>query len=211
MVEFKLFGIPVKVMPIFWITLGIIGLIGSDIRDGLGLLEVALFVLAGFLSILIHEMGHALMIKKYKLPTQVVLASFGGYAVYPAGVLNRLQSFLVTAAGPGLQILGGLVVLAALNFIELPNSMINLFFYNFLWVSFAWAILNCVPILPLDGGQMLSAIMGPKRQNAVFIISFSVAALLAITALVYQQIFLVLFMGMFAYQNFQAWQQSKGK
>ncbi|MGJ8671853.1 metalloprotease [Rubritalea sp.] len=211
MIEFKLFGIPVRVMPIFWITLGLIGLIGSDIQDGNGLLEIALFVLAGFFSILIHEMGHALMIKKYKLPTQVVLASFGGYAMYPAGVLNRLQSFLVTAAGPGLQILGGLVVLIALKFVELPNSMILIFFDDFLWVSFAWAILNCLPILPLDGGQMLSAIMGPKRSSAVYLISVIIAGVMAALALKIGAIFGVLFMGMFAWQNFKAWQQSKGK
>lgn len=212
MVEFRLFGIPVTVMPIFWLTLGLIGLmIGADLRDSQGWLVIALFVLAGFISILIHELGHALMIRRYQLPTKIVLAAFGGYAVYPAGMLNRLQSFLVTAAGPGLQLLAAGLTWYGLSFIELPDTMIQLFVGIFIQVSMFWAILNCLPILPLDGGQMLAAILGPKRQSTVLLISTITATLMALAALYLGEIYIVLFMGMFAWQNFQAWQQSKNQ
>jgi Zn-dependent protease len=211
MVEFKLFGIPVRVMPIFWITLGLIGLIGSDIRDALGLLDIALFVLAGFLSILIHEMGHALMIKKYKLPTQIVLASFGGYAVYPAGSLNRLQSFLVTAAGPAAQLAVAYALAFALPFFSIPPNKFLEFLIIFIFISKFWAFLNCLPIMPLDGGQMLAAIMGPRRRAGLHLTGVVTAAIMAVVALQFGAIFGVLFMGMFAWQNYQAWQQTKGQ
>lgn len=209
MVEFKLFGIPVRVEPIFWITLAIIGLIGADVRSTAGLLEIALFVLAGFLSILIHEMGHALMIRKYGLPTQVVLSSFGGYAMYPAGVLSRLRSFLVTAAGPGLQLAAGFGLYFALPYFELPPSGLDKFLGTFIGISIFWAILNCLPVFPLDGGQMLSAILGPRRQAGLHLTGLIVAVIMAFVAINYGSIFGAIFMGMFAYQNFQNWQQHK--
>lgn len=209
MVEFKLFGIPVRVEPIFWITLAILGFIGADVRTSEGVLEVALFVLAGFLSILIHEMGHALMIRKFGLPTQVVLSSFGGYALYPAGVLSRLKSFIVTAAGPGLQIIAGVGLYFSLGFVDLPDTNLNTFLGTFIGISIFWAILNLLPIYPLDGGQMLGSILGPKRQAGLHLTSMIVAAVIAVVALYFREPIGVIFMGMFAYQNYQHWQRTK--
>lgn len=209
MVELKLFGIPVRVEPIFWITLAILGFIGADVRTSNGLLEVALFVLAGFLSILIHEMGHALMIRKFRLPTQVVLSSFGGYAMYPSGVLSRLQSFIVTAAGPGLQIIAGAGLYFSLRFVDLPDTNLNTFLGTFIGISIFWAILNLLPVYPLDGGQMLGSILGPKRQAGLHLTSLVVAVLLAILAIKFGHPLGVVFMGMFAYQNYQHWQRTK--
>ena len=95
MIEFKLFGIPVRVEPLFWLTIAILGG-GLSAKSSEGLLLVALFVLAAFVSVLIHEMGHAMMIRKFGLPTEITLTTLGGYATYPAGVLSRKKSFLVT-------------------------------------------------------------------------------------------------------------------
>ena len=209
MVEFKLFGIPIRVEPIFWLTLGIIGLLSTNANSAEGLLLMALFMLAGFASILIHEMGHALMIKHYKLPTQVVLSNFGGYASYPAGILDRKQSFLVTAAGPGLQILAATAVYFLFPHMTLGDSKLIYFFIIFIQISYFWALLNCLPILPLDGGQMLGAIMGPKRKAALHLVSIITAAVVAIYAISAGYIFGAIFMGMFAYQNYQAWKQTK--
>ncbi len=206
MVAFKIFGIPVRVEPSFWITLGLIGLIGSNIRDQNGLLLLALFVIAAFISILIHELGHALTLKAYKVHPNITLASFGGFATYPAGSLNRLQAFLMTAAGPGLQLLGAGAAYLIFRDIDLSNSLLADFVNTFISISIFWAILNCLPILPMDGGQMLSAILGPKRQPIVHIVGIITSIIFAIIALFIGAIFATLFMGMFAYQNFKAWQ-----
>ncbi len=209
MVDFKLFGISIRVEPTFWLTLGFLGLMSSDPRSSEDLLWLALFILAGFISILIHEMGHALMIKRYKLPTQVVLSNFGGYATYPAGILNRMQSFLVTAAGPGIQIIAAIMIWFVAPYIGLEGNMLDQFIRIFIYISFFWAILNCLPILPLDGGQMLGAIMGPKRKAGVHLTGVITATILGLLSLYTGRIFGTLFMGMFAYQNYQAWKQTK--
>lgn len=209
MIEFKLFGIPVRVEPVFWFTLGLIGLMGPGVRSINGLLYVALFVLAGFVSILIHEMGHALLIRKFKLPTQVVLSSFGGFAMYPAGVLNRKQSFMVSLAGPLLQALSGVAVLFTLRFVNLPDTQLDYFLGTFISISIFWAILNCLPVFPLDGGQMLGAILGPRRQAGLHLTSLIIAVLVAIFAIQNGYLFGAVFMGLFAFQNYQHWQRLK--
>ena len=60
MVHFTLFGIPVYIRPSFWVVLAIFGgaLSISSVED---LIYPALFVIAGFVAILSHEMGHALV------------------------------------------------------------------------------------------------------------------------------------------------------
>ncbi|MFC4993292.1 metalloprotease [Rubritalea tangerina] len=209
MVEFKIFGIPVRVEMSFWFTLGLIGLIGSNVQSSNALLELALFVLAGFLSILIHELGHALMIKKYRLPTQIVLSSFGGYAMFPAGVLNRLQAFLVTAAGPALQILTAVLFWFTIKQVEMGDNMLTHFCLIFVAISIFWGLLNCLPIVPLDGGQMLASILGPKKTRTVYLISVITAIAIGAVAVYFRAPFGILLAGLFAYQNYKAWQQTK--
>ena len=193
----------------FWLTLALLGGALSGISTKAQLLSLGLFVLAGFISVLVHEMGHALTIRYFKLPTQIVLQAFGGYATHPAGVLNRLQSFLVTAAGPAIQILLGLAALAALLFAPLPKTLIQDFLWSLFGVSIIWAVLNCFPIYPLDGGRMLESILGPRRIRAVFITGLITAALLGLAAVALSQPFLAIFMGLFAWENYKNLQQHR--
>lgn len=208
MIQFRLFGIPVTIHPIFWLTLGLLGLMGNGVSTSAQLLGLALFVLAGFISILVHEMGHALTIRFYKLPTEIVLQGFGGYASHPAGILTRLQSFLVTAAGPAIQILLGVGAFAVLIFAPLPDTPIKIFLGYLALVSIFWALLNCFPIFPLDGGRMLQAILGPRRIKAVFITGLVTASVLGLVAITSGQPFLAIFMGLFAWENYKYLQHS---
>ncbi len=212
MVEFTLFKIPIRVEPAFWLTMGLLGFLwgsgGATSGDAV-LIGILLFVMAGFVSILIHELGHALMIKKYKLPTQIVLSSFGGYATHPAGILTRMQSFLVTLAGPAIQLIFGLILLFARPYLNLPDSMIQTFIFYLIVVSIVWAVFNCIPVLPLDGGRMLEAAMGPRRMKTTLMISMLVAVAGCIVGFTLQQPFMGIFMAMFAFQNYQAWEKYK--
>jgi Zn-dependent protease len=206
MIRFRLFGIPVTVEPWFWVTMVFIGggLHASSRED---LLRVILFVMAGFISLLIHEMGHALTIRKFRLPTEVTLQAFGGFASYPGGRLTRMQSFLVTAAGPGVQILFGVIVWQLSNRMEYPSAAIS-YFVNILWIiSLVWAFFNCLPIFPLDGGQMLASIMGPQRAKGVHLTGIICAGVIGLLAFSSGQLFVAIFMGLFAYQNYQIFRQ----
>ena len=210
MLRFSLFNIPVFVHPWFWLTLALIGG-GLRVSDATGFIEVAMFVLAGFVSILVHELGHALTIKRYHLPTEIHLVAFGGFARYPAGQLGRKQSFLITAAGPGIQFLLGILAVILIQVLLFPEgSLLRIALVFMAWVSFAWSILNCLPIHPMDGGQMLAAILGPQRAPLVHLIGIVTAVLIGLLAFfVLKALILLLFMGFFAYQNWQQYQAIK--
>jgi stage IV sporulation protein FB len=210
MIRFTLFGIPVSIQPFFWVTLAIIG--NPFANTSQALLNLALFILAGFISILVHELGHALTIKSYRLPTSITLQAFGGYATYPPGQLTRPQNFLVTLAGPLLQLVLGLAAHVAMNRLPHDNGL-QPFLSDLKWVSVVWGILNLFPILPLDGGQLVNAVLGPARIRVTLWITIITAICVIVLSLILASgsIFIPIFFGMFAYQAFQALREFKSR
>lgn len=207
MISFNLFGIPVRIEPWFWITMALIGgALGAN--DSLSILLVLVFMLAGFISILVHELGHALTILKFGLPTSITLQAFGGVASYPTGILSRKQSFLVTAAGPALQFALGLLLLLVYRLIPIPpESLLKVLIMDLIGISIIWAVLNCLPVYPMDGGQMMAAVLGPRRAHFVHLISTICAVIIGLAAYtLLHSILLPIFMAMFAWQNWKAFQ-----
>jgi stage IV sporulation protein FB len=204
MIRFTLLGIPVEVQPFFWVTMVLLG--GAHkANTSAAILELLLFVIAGFVSILTHEMGHALMARAFGAFSRITLQAFGGYATYTGVGMTRSRSFLITAAGPGIQFLLGALVLVPL--IGFPNiSDHGQFFLRMLaLISFGWAVLNLLPVLPLDGGQMLNALLGPTRIRATLWISIIAAVAIAVAMYVGLPgfpIFPILLL-VFAWQAFQ--------
>jgi Zn-dependent protease len=207
MIRFSILGIPVTVQPWFWLTMLFIGG-GFYASSSLEIMRVAVFAFAGFLSILIHELGHALMIRKYGLPTAITLQAFGGFASYPSGHLDRKQSFLVTAAGPGVQFAFGILLVLLANLIQASGGPLFVHFLrSLIVVSLIWSVLNCVPVYPLDGGQMLAAVLGPQKQRYVHLISAGVAVAIGLAGYVFLgTILLPIFMAFFAWSNWQSFQ-----
>lgn len=199
-----------RIEPWFWITMAFIG--GAlNASNSIEIMLVLVFIFAGFLSILVHELGHALTIRKYGLPTSITLQAFGGYAAYPAGRLDRKQSFIVTAAGPAVQLVLGILVIFVSRALSIPEGSLFAPFLSYLiWVSIAWAVLNCLPVYPMDGGQMMAAVLGPKKQRYVHLISSVVAVAIGLAGYLYlNTILLPIFMALFAWQNWQAFRASR--
>ena len=202
MIQFRLFGIPVTVLPWFWLTMAFLGYAFSGgATTAAGLIRLGLFILAGFISILVHELGHALMVRLFKAPTQIVLQAFGGYATHPAGIMTRLQSFLITAAGPAIQIVLGAAAVAVLIFAPVKAEHAQFFIYILALISIVWALFNFLPIYPLDGGQMLHAVLGERRVKVTLGVSIFLGGLLAVVAFFYRQPFAAMFMAFFTWQN----------
>lgn len=207
MIRFSILGIPVQVDPWFWITMAFIGG-GLSAGSSIEIILVLVFMFAGFLSIMIHELGHAVMIRKFGLPTAITLQAFGGFASYPAGRLDRKQSFIVTAAGPGIQFAFGMLLIVLARYLDIPEGSLFLpFMMNLIWVSLVWALLNCLPIYPMDGGQMLAAVLGPQKQRYVHLTGSIVAVAIGLAGYLFlNALLLPIFMALFAWQNWQAFQ-----
>jgi stage IV sporulation protein FB len=174
------------------------------------ILHLGLFLLAGFLSILVHELGHALTARRFGAWSEITLQAFGGYASYSGTRLSRLQSFLVTAAGPVLQIILGLFVWWMVPFLSNANPNIIHFLHVLMVISLVWAVLNLLPVLPLDGGHMLHALLGPRRITITLWITILVSIITAIALYqTTQSYFFALFLGLFAWQAWRALQENR--
>jgi Zn-dependent protease len=204
MIQFSLFRIPVRVLPWFWITMGIIALIHQD-QKNVELFKLLLFMLAGFISILVHELGHALTARHFGNQVHIVLESLGGYAAYSGGYSSRFRSILITAAGPIYQIVLGIAAWAILATVEGLSEDGRYFFGVMLLVSFFWALLNLLPVLPLDGGRLLEAILGPQRTRLTLQISITAAIVVAMLCIILNfGFFLPIFMALMAYESYKA-------
>lgn len=207
MIRFRLFGIPVHVQPFFWITLALLG--GAlQARSPEAFLRLGLFLIAGFLSILVHELGHALTARAFGAWSEITLQAFGGYATCSGKVLSRPRSFLVTAAGPVIQIVLGLGLLFSGLLHRSPNENTDYFLVTLMWISLFWAAINLLPILPLDGGRMLDAILGPRRiRITLWITILTCAAMILVVLDLTRDPLPAIFLAMFGWQAIQALRQ----
>ncbi len=209
--QFSLFGIPITVEPMHWVSLGIIGYLSVG-NGELGSLGILVFVLAGFLSILIHELGHAAAIRKFRLPVEIRMVTLGGVAIHPPA-RTRSARFIISAAGPVAQATAGLLIFLLINNLSIPAEKVYFlsFFDTFVWISFLWAIFNCLPIFPMDGGQMVKEICGPTRRTWTHIIALITVGLIIVAMLVtgYVATFALIMLLFMGYQNYQMLQLAK--
>lgn len=198
--HFKIAGIPVRVEPVFLIISGLFGLRYVDI----GLDVVAVWIVAAFISILVHELGHGLTLKVFGQPSAIVLHGFGGVTISPRrGHTTKGRSIAVSLAGS----ITALVVLwlptrHALGsewIVDQPRLLIWLVIFlafQNLW----WSIANLLPIRPLDGGNVTAELFGlPVARR----ISIGVAIAGAIWAFANDQGYAGFFALFLAFNNWQ--------
>ncbi|MFY0576842.1 M50 family metallopeptidase [Cystobacter fuscus] len=116
--HFNLGRIPVVVEPSFWLITAMFGMIGriDDWR------RVPSWVAVCFVSILIHELGHALMAMSLGCDVAGIrLYGFGGLT-YPDRMLSRWRDVAVTAAGPAAGFLFGGLMIAVNYFVPCRRS-----------------------------------------------------------------------------------------
>ena len=206
MIRFKLLGFPVSIEPFFWL---VIALLGGALRANSpqAVLLLLVWMLVVLVSILVHELGHALAGRRYGATPEIRLHGFGGMAVMHGGRFNRLQSILVSAAGPAfgfaLGVLVLLVYLGAFQNRELPLEL-GYGITMLLYVNFFWTLINLLPILPLDGGQIFRDLAGPKRAGLVRWVSVICAGGVVWWALQAGMIFLGLIVAYLGFLNFQS-------
>ena len=71
------------------------------------------------------------------------------------------------------------------------------------YVNGFWTVVNLLPILPLDGGQVLRDVLGPRLRAVTRIIGGATAVACAVAAYRIGQPILAFFLGYLAYVNFQ--------
>lgn len=252
--NFTLFRIPILVDPFFWLTTFVLGGgLGalSAVDKQVAFLGVAVWMVVAFISILIHELGHALTSRHIGGATVWIrLTAFCGLAYSQGGKMTRNQrafmAFMGPAAGFGLLILTFIVAIFLLgpglswdifitanlaplspllkplglslpyvdtevlaSFIYSPENTLKFkIFYSFFMFNFFWGLVNLLPVLPLDGGHILNEYMkSPKKMHLISALTAVAVCILGIAVM--RNMLMAVFFGMFAYQNFTAFQESK--
>lgn len=127
-------------------------------------------VLAGVLlfgSVLLHELGHALVARHFGLPIRgITLHLLGGAAVMERHPRTPREELLIAAAGPTVSLALGLVGLSVLFASGLAADPFAAGFQAlvpyFAFLNLAMGVFNLVPALPMDGGRILRALLSPR-------------------------------------------------
>jgi stage IV sporulation protein FB len=93
--RFRLLGVPVRIHPFFWVVSAVMGWQDNDLS------AVVLWVGCVFVSILVHEYGHALSSKAFGCSPSVVLWGMGGLCYSQGEQQTPRQRLAVLFAGPG--------------------------------------------------------------------------------------------------------------
>jgi Zn-dependent protease len=180
--RFTIAGIPVRVHPLFWLITLLLGASGN-------LILIPIWLLVIFVSILVHELGHAFAFRRYGQRSHIVLHFAGGLTIpeptyWGSGVANVYlspnQNIFISLAGPGAGfLLAALIIILVLvtggsvgttwllGILPLPlradlpfgGGILELLVTLMLWVNIFWGLVNLLPVFPLDGGQVARNIL----------------------------------------------------
>ena len=206
MLKFNIFGIPTRVHWMFWVICALLGGIASEGMTPMLYKGVMIWVGVCFVSILWHELGHALTARRFGARPNILLYGMGGLAIN-AGGRTRRQNLWIIFAGPGYGLLLGGVAWLIWKFVLPPVPEMNYYlwrlFTSLMWINILWSLVNLLPILPLDGGQFLGTWMNGRKQRLRGQIGCGVATAVAVFGLFHSQIFVGIMFGFLAYQNYQ--------
>jgi stage IV sporulation protein FB len=204
-ISFRLFGIPVTIGGSFILVAVLFGL--SGVRR---LEAVVAWVALVFVSILIHELGHAFTALSFGSDVAIELNGLGGLTRWnpPGGVLTPGRRALVAAAGSAVGLLfGGLVWLADRQlgpFSGLTGFVVD----SLVYVNVFWGLINWLPIRPLDGGHLLLSLLekvAPTRTQAIAKVVFvGTAGIALFLGLRYERLFVALIAGWLLFSEFAA-------
>src|SRR4051794_26911579 len=112
-----------------------------------------------FVSVLVHELGHAVVALALGGRPEIVLRAFGGVTLPLLKKRpNALQEVALSIAGPLFGLSLWLVAWALERGLHPPRGPPLAFATDMLaYPSLAWAILNMLPVLDLDGGHVMQA------------------------------------------------------
>ncbi|MBC7974136.1 MAG: site-2 protease family protein [Myxococcales bacterium] len=148
----RVFGFPVEINLSFLLLLAVVFIAFGGVTG-------VLFVGIAFASVLLHELGHALVARRLDVHVSgIELSFFGGAAKMVDMPRSAKHEIAIAAAGPA-----GSLALAGLG-LGLGGALHAPLLATIGWINLGLAIFNMIPALPMDGGRILRALLTYKMD-----------------------------------------------
>ena len=206
-------GIDVKIHATFFLILLFWGWSGYHEGGFPAAAESVVFVLLLFLCVVLHEFGHSLMARRFGIRTpDITLLPIGGVARLERSPETARQEFLISLAGPSVNIIIALVLVPfALDFSDSAQTIfraegMHWWAAQMLYANLFLMVFNLIPAFPMDGGRVFRAgleMFMPRlrattiaaRVGQVFAIAFVIVAFLYFNSIFLALIGIFVFVG----------------
>ncbi|MBL8719670.1 MAG: CBS domain-containing protein [Myxococcales bacterium] len=133
-----------------------------------------------FVCVTLHELGHGLVARSFQLPTdEIVLYPFGGAAKVDREPPRAIQELIIAGAGPIVNVAISAVLAVVtgarlewqamsgetLTRADLQEPSLNTLLVWLLSANVMMAVFNMIPVLPMDGGRVLRALLGLRMST----------------------------------------------
>jgi Zn-dependent protease len=156
----RMFGFPVEINLSFLLLLAVVFVAYGGVA---GVLVVGL----AFGSVLLHELGHALVARRLGVHVSgIELSFFGGAAKMVQMPRSADREIAIASAGPAVSLmLGGAGLGLGLLLHATPfGQPFGQLFAMIGWINLVLAGFNLIPALPMDGGRILRALLTRKMD-----------------------------------------------
>jgi Zn-dependent protease len=210
-IEFRLFRIPVRIHLWFWLMALWLWTLNSEE----GWAGLVIWVVVVFQGVLMHELGHALVGRAFGRQPRIELIALGGLTWWEQrDPMSPARSLVVSAAGPAVGIFIGSLTLVLMDVLRVPDpSLARFAFRSLIFVNLGWGLLNLLPVLPLDGGNIVASLMellAPSRGRLLACyVSFAVIGLLLAVTVNFKQYPATILLFLLAFSTYQAFRAER--
>ena len=201
-------GIPIRIHATFVLILIWFGMAAAASSRNVPR-EIA-FVLALFACVVLHEMGHAVMARRFGVKTREIV-------LYPIGGIARLESIpggwaelAIALAGPAVNVVLALGCAASLVALHVPRPFQQAMPWEntglvqkLLWANITLVVFNMIPAFPMDGGRVLRAMLalglGQQRATRIAAVIGQAIAGVFVVGGIFQGNFFLAFIGLFVF------------
>lgn len=166
----SLLGIPILVNPSWFILFGLTTwLLATQVFPSVltsagnvtYFAMAAASVLVFFTSIVIHELAHSVVAKRYQIPVRsITLFVFGGVAQITRDATRPVAELLMALAGPMTSfVLGGVFLFLWWAITAGDNSPLGLVLFWLAWMNIVLGAFNLMPAFPMDGGRVFRSLI----------------------------------------------------
>ena len=163
-------GIDVRVHATFLLLVAWVAWIGYGNGGGAtGAVAEVIFILLVFLSVVLHEYGHALTARRFGVGTrEITLLPIGGVAQLERMPREPRQELLIALAGPAVTVALAVILWVVMAVLHMPANVSALVEENapllsrLMWVNVWLFLFNVLPAFPMDGGRVLRAALAMR-------------------------------------------------